>query len=222
VNLIKDYFLETNPNPERKGCPDEETLQGLAEHRLPASHPARLHLASCSECFAEYRGYRIAWQDAHKKRSRLARWAIAAGLIVACGGSFWAVEHHLAQRDAPQQLASARPVDASVDLLDAGTVRGADDDATPIQQVSLPAAVVHISVTLPRFSQVGHYEIRVSKDKAGSDVVAQGGGEGVDNAGKTVVNVALDLRTAKPGMYFLATVRGADNGVYYYPLKINQ
>jgi hypothetical protein len=31
----------------------------------------------------------------------------------------------------------------------------------------------------------------------------------------------LDLRAAKAGMYFLATVRNADNGVYYYPLKIN-
>jgi len=33
--------------------------------------------------------------------------------------------------------------------------------------------------------------------------------------------VTLDLRAAKPGAYFLATVRGADNGMYYYPLKIN-
>jgi hypothetical protein len=222
VDLIKEYFLETNPNPERKGCPDEATLQALAEDRLPASHPARLHLASCSECFAEYRGYRFAWQDAQKKKKKWARWAIAAGLIVACGGSFWAVEHRLGQRDAQQQVASNRPVNASVDLLDAGTVRGADDDATPIQQVSLPAAVVHLSVTLPRFSQVGHYEIRVSKDKEGSDVVAQGGGEGRDDAGKTVVNAVLDLRAVKEGMYFLATVRGSDNGVYYYPLKINQ
>ncbi len=223
MDLIKDYFLETNPNPERKGCPDEETLQGLAEDRLPASHPARLHLASCSECFAEYRGYRFAWQDAQKKRPKLARWAIAAGLAVACGGSFWAVEHHLAQRSAePVQVASSRPVDASVDLLDAGTVRGADDDATPIQQVTLPAAVVRLSVTLPRFSQVGLYEIRVSKDKEGSDIVAHGTGEALDSAGNAVVKVMLDLRAAKAGMYFLATIRGADNGVYYYPLKINQ
>jgi hypothetical protein len=33
--------------------------------------------------------------------------------------------------------------------------------------------------------------------------------------------VTLDLRTAQAGEYFLATVRGADNGTYYYPLKIN-
>jgi len=33
--------------------------------------------------------------------------------------------------------------------------------------------------------------------------------------------VTLDLRTAQTGEYYLATVRGADNGTYYYPLKIN-
>jgi hypothetical protein len=223
VDIIKDYFLETNPNPERKGCPDEATLQGLAEDRLPVSHPARLHLASCSECFAEYRGYRFAWQDAQKRRRRLVQWAAAALLVASAGAAtFWSVEHHLAQREVQQQVAAAVPVDATVNLLDAGTFRGPDDAATPIQQVLLPAAVVRLSVILPRFSQTGHYDIRIAKDKEASYVVAHGEGEGIDNAGTTVVKVVLDLRGAKAGMYFLATVRGADNGVYYYPLKINQ
>ena len=39
--------------------------------------------------------------------------------------------------------------------------------------------------------------------------------------GKVTLNVALDLRAAKTGAYFLATIRGADNGTYYYPLKVN-
>jgi hypothetical protein len=220
VDLIKDYFLEANPNPERTGCPDEQTLQGLAEERLPVSHPARLHLASCSECFAEYRAYRLAWKDAPKAKPRLAPWAIAAGLALACGGGFWAIESHRGHENVPVQVASIKPVDANVNLLDAGTVRGAEEDTSPLQQVSLPAAVVHLSITLPLFSQTGPYEIRVSKDKAGRQLVAQGAGEAVENAGNTEVKVVLDLRAAKAGMYFLATVRNADNGVYYYPLKI--
>lgn len=44
-------------------------------------------------------------------------------------------------------------------------------------------------------------------------------GEAVDVAGNTEVKVLLDFRTAKAGMYFLATVRGSDNGGWYYPLK---
>jgi hypothetical protein len=72
-------------------------------------------------------------------------------------------------------------------------------------------------VTLPRFSQAGRYEIRVSKDKAGTQLVAQGSGDAVENAGNTEVKVVLDLRAAKAGMYFLATVRDADNGATTTP-----
>lgn len=78
-----------------------------------------------------------------------------------------------------------------------------------------------LHVTLPRFSQTGRYDFLVSKDKSGSRVVARGTGEAAEIAGKVSVKVTLDLRAAKAGEYFLATVRGADNGMYYYPLKIN-
>jgi len=57
MDLIKEFFFEAFPNPERTGSPDEETLMALAEGRLPPGHPARLHPFSCSECYAEYRGY---------------------------------------------------------------------------------------------------------------------------------------------------------------------
>lgn len=57
MDLLKEFFLEAFPNPEREGCPDEETLVALAENRLPPAHPARFHIGSCSECYAEYRGY---------------------------------------------------------------------------------------------------------------------------------------------------------------------
>ena len=64
-DLMKDFLLETFPNPERKGCPDDKTLEALAEDRLPAEHPARLHVGSCSECYAEYRHYRLDWEESN-------------------------------------------------------------------------------------------------------------------------------------------------------------
>jgi hypothetical protein len=89
-------------------------------------------------------------------------------------------------------------------------------------EVSLPAAIVHLSVVLPRFSEAGSYNVNVSTDKTGNHIIATGAGNAVErNGGKVSVNVTLDLRDAKPGAYFLATVRGTDNGTYYYPLKIN-
>jgi hypothetical protein len=218
---MKDFFLEANPNPGRIGCPEERTLRALAENRLPASHPARLHLASCSECFAEFRGFRGDWEHSRNARRRIIGWAVAASLIVASGGGVWEYQHKRAERNAVVQMAkSSVPVDAQVDLFNAGTLRGVDDGTNELQQVSLPAAIVHLSVTLPRFSETGGYEVLVSRDKAGRQVVAKGSGDGEENEGKVRVKVTLDLRTAKAGEYFLATVRGADNGMYYYPLRI--
>jgi hypothetical protein len=246
---MKDFLLETFPNPERKGCPDDKTLEALAQDRLPAEHPARLHVGSCSECYAEYRHYRLDWEESKAaasprssdaisgpvevmpsnsarvtktSRLRAVALALAASLIVVCGGGVWEYNHLRAQQNAAARYEAASiPVNAQVDLFDAGTLRGADDGTNQIQEVTLPAAIVHLSITLPRFSEDGQYEIVVSKDKAGRQVVAESSGDAKSEGGKVDVNVTLDLRTAKPGAYFLATVRGADNGMYYYPLKIN-
>jgi hypothetical protein len=221
LDLIKDFFLEANPNPERVGCPEEQILRALAEDRLPASHPARLHLASCSECFAEFRGFRGDWEHSRKMRRRIIGWGAAASLILASGVGGWEYQRHRAEQEAAVQVAkSSVPVDAQVDLFNAGTLRGGDDGTNELQQVSLPAAIIHLSVTLPRFSQSGRYEVLVSRDKAGSQVIANGFGNADENGGKVCVKVTLDLRSAQAGAYFLATVRGADNGMYYYPLRI--
>ena len=117
-------------------------------------------------------------------------------------------------------MASTKPLNANVDLFNAGTVRGEDDDTNALKQVSLPAAIVQLSVTLPRFSECWTLRSACSRDKSGNEVVAKGSGDAVASAGKVIVGVTLDLRAAKPGAYFLATVRGSDNGMYYYPVQI--
>jgi hypothetical protein len=148
--------------------------------------------------------------------------ALAASLIVMCSGGYLAFKHYHSAEAPGAQVASSRPVNATVDLFNSGTLRGSDEDTTPLQEVALPASIVHLSVILPRFSETGSYSVNVSKDKAGSQIIATGVGNAVQkDEEKVLVNVTLDLRAAKPGAYFLATVRGTDNGTYYYPLKIN-
>ena len=220
MDLMKDFFLEANPNPERIGCPEERTLRALAEDRLPSPHPARLHLASCSECFAEFRGFKGDREQKRKGRRRIIGWALAASLIFASGVGAWEYLHAPSGHLAAIQMVSPQPMTANVDLFNAGTVRGEDDDINVLKQVSLPAAIVQLSVTLPRFSEAGRYEVLVARDKSGNEVVAKGSGDAIANAGKVIVGVTLDLRAAKSGAYFLATVRGSDNGMYYYPVQI--
>ena len=237
-DLLDDFLLEAHPNPERKGCPDDETLRALAEDRLPPGQPVLQHLASCSECYAEYRNYRQDWKELGGKdasravspipgRHWLARakplyWAIAAVLLLCIGGGVVVYRDHQQANSAPQPtMATNRPVDAKVDLFSSGTFRGTgDDDTMPLSEVSLPSATVNLSVVLPRFSESGSYKVVVSRDKVGQQVIAEGAGQGIDEAGRITVRVSLDLRSARSGTYFLATVRGTDNGTYYYPLKI--
>jgi hypothetical protein len=234
-DLMKDFLLETFPNPERKGCPDDKTIQALAEDKLPADHPARLHVGSCSECYAEYRHFRQDWEEENAttaffdrskvKQSRQLKavpWAVAAALLLVFGVGYVSVRHYRSAPVARPQLASVEPVDVSVDLFDSGTARGPAAEATPLHETSLPSSVVNLSLVLPRFSDTGNYVVNVSKDKSGTQIVASGSGDAVKEDGaKVSLKVTLDLRATQPGAYFLATVRGTDNGTYYYPLKIN-
>jgi hypothetical protein len=246
-DLLNDFLLESFPNPGRKGCPDDETLKAFAENRLPPGDPVLAHVSTCSECYREYRHYRQDWKEASRETAPLMahaqttlpfpisaptqqkqsarpsrRWAIAAGLAVILGTGLYLVQGRHPGLAAGALVASnAKPVGVDVDLFNAVTARGVGDEATPLEQVSLPSSVVNLVVTLPRFSQTGPYQVLVSKDRPGHDVVARGIGQAVEVKKKVRLIVSLDLRQTAPGMYFLATVRGSDNGTYYYPLKIN-
>jgi hypothetical protein len=243
---MKDFLLETFPNPERIGCPNEQVLQALAEGQPPADETVRFHVGSCSECYAEYRHYHLDWLEAQPAETALhsstgfheasaaggkpgrsffsptaVALFVAAALIVTCAGMYVVSRHQNPTVGTTVQIAESSPVAATVDLWNSGTSRSIGDDATPLQEVSLPAAVVQLEVILPRFSETGTYSVKVSSDKSGNQVIAEGTGEAIEkDHGKVKVGVSLDLRRAKRGAYFLATVRGTDNGTYYYPLKI--
>lgn len=64
---MKDFLRESFPNPERKGCPDEDLLQALAEDRITPNDPALLHVGSCSECYREYLHLRREFEEAKLK-----------------------------------------------------------------------------------------------------------------------------------------------------------
>jgi hypothetical protein len=233
---MNEFLLEAFPNPERKGCPEESVLKALAEGPLPSNDPVGLHVGSCSECYAEYRHYHLDWTESGNKKSSTSSvsarpsasrltwktYALAASLFIIFG----LVATYLAHRGtqlSSVQVASNEPVNAVVDLFNVPTLRSGDNDASaaPLGKVSLPASIVRLNVTLPRFSQSGAYDVVVSQDRAGHQLIAKGTGKAAEASGKVSMTVTLDLRSAKAGAYFLATVRDSDNGTYYYPLTIN-
>jgi hypothetical protein len=89
-----------------------------------------------------------------------------------------------------------------------------------LQAVSLPAALVKVSIILLRYSDPGHYAVAVTCDQEGNDLLAKASAAGISNGDREEVSVYLDLRKSQPGSYFLSTTHEQDQASYYYPLQI--
>jgi hypothetical protein len=164
------------------------------------------------------------FENARSSRRRNLVWAIAACLLIAVGiyGSsllFKKSEPNVVKGGAPKPAGELAAVDRTIDLFNHGTVRGGSEP-NPLDAVSLPSTLVHLRLILPRFSDPGSYVVAVSKDRAGTAIVARGSGKTVADGPRLFLDVPLDLRGAEVGSYFLATVRESDNGTYYYPLNV--
>ena len=195
-------------------CPDEEFLRGLAKRSraIPLSDARIDHAATCPTCMNRV----VALRNENRERNRKLGYALAAAmcLILVAGIFGW---FHFSQ-NRQQTLALAQPVSKTVDLWNAATDRG--EQPGQLQSVELPAAVVRLTVILPRFSPSGEYLIAVTRNEDGSGVVAEGLAP-TDAAGQQErISVVLDLRKVTAGAYFLSTTHEQDQAAYYYPLRI--
>ena len=194
-------------------CPDQAFLRDLARRskRIALSDPRVNHAASCPDCM----GRLLAFRNVDRSRRRkLTAAAFASCLLVAA--VFVSVTEYRVHRK--QSAANVAVASATVDLFDAGTIRGEHPGA--LQSVLLPASVVKVAVILPRFSPAGQYAVAVTQDQNGNGVVAQGGAAATSSGDHVTVSVELNLRKAKAGAYFLATIHEQDQASYYYPLQI--
>jgi hypothetical protein len=121
------------------------------------------------------------------------------------------------------QSADLRPTanltERTLDLTEYGTYRGVGDEPAKPPLI-LPAALLHVDLILPRFSEAGMYSIMVAADRGGKDRLACASGLAVAAGGRTAVDFVLDLRSAKPGDYLLLTqLKGLDDS-YSYPLRV--
>jgi hypothetical protein len=139
---------------------------------------------------------------------------------VACSCLIVAAFVVLARRgaEAPHQAANMAAIQQTVDLWNAGTLR--NDQPSPLQSVTLPAALVKVTIILPRYSEPGRYVVAVTRDQMGNDLLAQSSATGTGSGDREEISVDLDLRKSKPGAYFLSTTHEQDQASYYYPLQI--
>jgi hypothetical protein len=118
----------------------------------------------------------------------------------------------------PRPVPDVAAVQVTVDLWNAGTLRG--DQPSPLQSVTLPAALVKVTIILPRYSESGRYLVAVTHDRTGNDLLAHGSATAIGTGDREEVSIGLDLRNSQPGSYFLSTTHEQDQASYYYPLQI--
>jgi hypothetical protein len=214
--IIKQFFLETNPNPSRLGCPGNTVLRSMAAGTLPSTDPARLHLSACSPCFAEFLELQQAKQKIRKPPTK-ARLLIAAAAAAACViSTVWVARTETSP--IPLTTPQLAVLDRTVDLFYQAPVRGKASSPSSPGPVLLPAALVRVTVILPVASDGGEYRIAVTRDQDGKSIVASGIAPSAGEGPRKTVTVILDLRAAH-GTVLLKTTDRNDIS-YLYPMRI--
>jgi len=195
-------------------CPDEVFLRDLARKakRIDLLDPRVDHAANCPTCMSRLLVFR---QENRSRRQKLTL-VTAVVLCSVIGAVVITVARYEMHRQLPSTNVAV--VSEAVNLWDAGTIRG--NQPGSLQSVFLPAAVVRVTIILPRFSPPGQYAVAVTQDQSGNGVVAQRSASATINGDHESVSVELDLRAARAGAYFLATTHEQDQASYYYPLQI--
>ena len=195
-------------------CPEEAFLRDLARksRRISFTDPRVDHAANCPTCMSRLLTLR---QENRSRQRRLIFALAAASCVVIAVVGISLIRLGVFEKATPSNMATASQ---TVDLSNAGTYRG--EQPGPLQSVSLPAALVRLTIILPRFSQSGEYIVAVTHDRNGNDILAEGHAATMSTGDSQVVSVDLNLRRAKAGSYFLSTTHEQDQAAYYYPLQI--
>jgi len=195
-------------------CPDEAFLKDLARKskQIALSDPRVNHAANCPTCMKRLLALRPAYQS-RRRRLVLTAAAVCCCLIIV---TFVVLARRGAET--PHQVANVAAIPQTVDLWNAGTLR--NGQPIPLQSVTLPAALVKVTIILPRYSEPGQYAVAVTRDQTGNDLLAQSSATATGDGNREEISVDLDLRKSKPGPYFLSTTHEQDQASYYYPLQI--
>jgi hypothetical protein len=200
-------------------CPDKAFLESVARQskQIALSDPRVDHAASCPVCMRRL----LELRSKHQLRRRKLVFTVAVGCCLLIVAAFVVVSWRGANTPHPADNMAAIP--ETIDLSSAGTLRSLQSESaqpSPLQSVSLPRALVRVTIILPRYSRPGQYTIAVTRDQSISDPLAHGNETSIGSGDREEVSVDLDLRKSKPGAYFLSTTHEQDQASYYYPLQI--
>ena len=205
------------PNPAREGCPPVDVVRELARKGRPITDAGYEHLAQCSPCYREFRGFQQADRRARAAAQARQRWvlAAAAAVIVAIAGS-WLV----LKRDGPREVTSSTGVvnvqATRLDLRPFAVTRGGEPRPTPDPLV-LPRGHVRATILLPVGAEPGPYELRVLDEEL--SVRATSTGDATIRDYVTTIVADLDTAALPPTGYQLG-VRRAGGEWQFFPAVV--
>ena len=196
--------------------PDDAFLRQIATGKSKPSllDPRVAHVGRCPYCLRrimQLREERRSPKQINRKRAGTIAAAICCVALIV--GVF--SRSHTRQRQ-DELATSAQTLDLSLQ----GTTRGSSPPQTPV--IPLQWSVDQLSLILPIFSEGGSYSVKILADRDKEVTVAEGDGNAVPAGEKMILSVKLDLRAAKPGIYFLSTTHGTGAASYYYPVEVGR
>lgn len=223
VEQLRAYTRRQPRGARTPDCPDDSFLRAYAAKpgSFSLADPRVQHVTSCDHCLPALLEYRSAAAVRNPASARAAAIAVLcaacviAGLVIA---KYWNRRQSLALNPPAGQQASA-VVDRTLDLTNYGTFRGGEEQP-PKPPLNLPAALLHVNLILPRFSEAGPYTIIVVAGREGTNRIAYATGTASAVGNQTRLTVTLDLRRAEPGNYVLLTELSGQDDWYSYPLRI--
>jgi hypothetical protein len=223
VEQLRAYTQRQPRGASTPDCPDDSFLREYAARPANFSLSDRRvqHVTSCGHCLPALLEFRSAVAVRRPAPTRVAAIAVLCAVCLIVGfvvAKYWNRQSPLTSNPPAGQQASAA-IDRTLDLTNYGTFRGAEEQP-PKPPLNLPAALLHVNLILPRFSEAGPYTIIVVAGREGANRIAYGTGIASTVGNQTKLTVTLDLRRAQPGNYVLLTELSGQDDWYSYPLRI--
>lgn len=188
LNRTAEALTTKFPNPDRAGCPGTPVLRKLAAGTLSLHEagPFMNHLASCSNCFQDFRRFKQ-----HTVRHQVFRISYAAAtLLLLTFGIWWF--HRSQVTNYPQQ--------AVLDLRNLVPVRGIEPATlTPVAEIS--RSTKRLEIVLPIGAE-GHYTVQLSNAN-GAIAITSEAAAGIRDS-SLWLPVEMDLSRLPPGIWRLS------------------
>jgi hypothetical protein len=219
--FARSYLSDGFPNPERTGCPPDDTLRLMAIRPLGSDESVSEHLTCCSPCFNAYMDY-LAQEKAKIRRTTLIRRSAAAlgiAAVLVIVAYVFLAKHRNAPTIAPgipppittpgrpnQTQTAAIYVPVLIDLSNASPTRGAKQStARSVPQVIPSGSPVALSLHLPLGSEERLYLITL---RSGRNIVWSQLAQARRENGDTLLRVHADFSDLPAGSYNLQVSSG--------------